>query len=314
MAQLTTYSVIHDRHLSYLYPGKHELSALSQRTGLSESQVNLWFRNARTRSGWSRLYGNKLYAAKNKQKLKAYFDEYEVLRRLDGRNLGPTVATNDVYAMVEKILKWFRVKKPAQSSDSSSSCQTMPLTGPEPDVRSVRPWVKDVLFSTLAALRSTASPPQKLVPSLPSLGWPSLFSQPVTDVIDPSLQLSSSECSSDESSPGSSRLTCGSSRSASTWSSVSTSSSRSSSPSSPSERIPAFQYSTYPTATSSSAALPLTLPSSIPPASDDVPVDPQLDISASLLFHLSSDAFSPLSTTHEPCVVATGQFDDADEE
>lgn len=302
------------RHLSYLFPDKNELSDLSQQTGLSESQVNLWFRNARTRSGWSKLYGNKLYAAKDRQKLQAYFEEYEVLRRLHGRHLGlgTTLATNDVHAMVQKVLKWFRVKKPQQCNQSSSPCGDVPVVE-VPESGSVSPWVKDILFSTLESLRQSASSSKRLVPSLPSLG-PPVFGKPVADMIDPSLRSSSPECSSDESVPGSSQSVCGSSRSESTWSSVSTSSSRTSSPPLPSTSLPGSQWDLCHPPVTPSTAVPPPLPAYNCSASPDPPMDPQLDISTPLLSYLSSDAYSPLSPTHEPCAVATGQFDDADEE
>ncbi|KAH9824958.1 TALE-type homeodomain protein [Melampsora americana] len=312
------------RHLSYLFPSKQELLDLSGQTGLSTKQVDLWFRNARTRSGWSKLFTNKLYANKDRQKLESYFSEYELIRKLHGTKAGSVISSDDGFKLIEKVLKWFRVKKPR---DTAASACPIPSVSEETSNGSVSPWVKDVLFSTLASLRTTSTPSPSKKTYLPASGWPNFFNRTHSLDIDPSLR-SSSPASSSEAT-----LSCSSVASSSTWSSVSTSPSRSSSPCSASSSS-SPQRSPRPQSISSSPSPPLTSPSpsapslfpfatfspeplsqltSSPPESSTC-LSPQPDPSTSLLSFLCSDSFSPPSPTHEPCSIAPGQFDDAEED
>ncbi|EGG03504.1 TALE-type homeodomain protein [Melampsora larici-populina 98AG31] len=310
------------QHLSYLFPTKEELMELSGQTKLSAKQVDLWFRNARTRSGWSKLFTNKLYANKDRQKLESYFSEYEATQRLHCSKAGSFVSSDDAYKLVEKVLKWFRVKE-SKDNSTISACLT-PSVSEQTNNGSVSPWVKDVLFSTLAALR-TSSPPSPTKKCHPTLRWPNIFSRAHSEDIDPSLR-SSSPASSSEATPS-----CSSTSGSSTWSSVSTSSSRSSSPctdpsvSSP-QRSKSPQSTSPPPSTSPSLFIsplfssptlspdPLSQIKTSPPPELSICLSPQPDPSTSLLSFLCSDSFSPPSPTHEPCSIASGQFDDAEED
>ncbi|KAG0143302.1 hypothetical protein CROQUDRAFT_661465 [Cronartium quercuum f. sp. fusiforme G11] len=303
-------------HLSFLFPTKDDLLDLASQTGLTENQVNLWFRNARTRSGWSKLYTNKLYANKDRQKLQQYLDDHEALRRLHGDTISSVVGLDDAYHLVEKIMKWFGVKKNFEASPSLASSHN--LTSCDKAGVGVKPQVKEVLFNALASLRSastSASPPKRKPSYRPALGWPKFFGRSNSDAIDPELRSSSLACSSDDATE-SSRSTSTSS----TWSSISSNSSRSSSPCAPSSssrsmsgaRSPSASCSSSPRSTTTCLFLPLAPAQAssteiFSPAGSQASTsdsrDPQLGLPPLHPSLVSDGIILPQPTSHEPSLL-----------
>ncbi|WAR53736.1 hypothetical protein PtB15_3B245 [Puccinia triticina] len=147
--------------LSYLFPSPLELKDLASQTSMSETKLNSWFRNARSRSGWAKLYALKPDVNKNQEKLQSLIDEYQSLKRLNTpEEFKKIVAAHETYQLLEKIFKWFATTKETKAALSTP--------------KAVKPWIKDVLSSTLSSLKQGASgvldSSKQLLPSFSSRG------------------------------------------------------------------------------------------------------------------------------------------------
>ncbi|WAQ82909.1 hypothetical protein PtA15_3A274 [Puccinia triticina] len=147
--------------LSYLFPSPLELKELVSHTSMSETKLNSWFRNARSRSGWAKLYALKPDVNKNQEKLQSLIDEYQSLKRLNTpEEFKKIVAAHETYQLLEKIFKWFATTKETKAALSTP--------------KAVKPWIKDVLSSTLSSLKQGATgvldSSKQLLPSFSSRG------------------------------------------------------------------------------------------------------------------------------------------------
>ncbi|PLW40785.1 hypothetical protein PCANC_13529 [Puccinia coronata f. sp. avenae] len=130
-------------HMSYLYPTRPQLRELAAETSLDEDQVVAWFRNARGRSDWTKLYGLKGQVDKNREKLQLIIEEYQSLKRLmSPEDFAKIVAERQTFQYLVKIFRWFATGPPAKKPVPTSS---------------VRPWVREVLSNTLASFRQGAA-------------------------------------------------------------------------------------------------------------------------------------------------------------
>ncbi|MBW0519277.1 hypothetical protein O181_058992 [Austropuccinia psidii MF-1] len=130
-------------HMSYLFPTKSQLAELASQASMSDNQITLWFRNARTRSGWAKLYAHKTLVQKDQAKLKLLLEEFHSVKRLNNPTKArELIASVESYQMVDKILKWF---------------ETGPKTRKKQESSNVRPWIKNVISNTLTSFRQGAA-------------------------------------------------------------------------------------------------------------------------------------------------------------
>ncbi|KAI9616835.1 hypothetical protein H4Q26_010469 [Puccinia striiformis f. sp. tritici PST-130] len=109
-------------HMAYLFPSPVQLKELASQTSTTVDKVNAWFRNARSRSGWAKLFAHQAYVDKDQQRFQLLIDEYNSQQRINTPEKFKTI--------------------PVKQAPPSSS---------------VRPWIKDVLSSTLASFRTGAA-------------------------------------------------------------------------------------------------------------------------------------------------------------
>ncbi|PLW13581.1 hypothetical protein PCANC_19223 [Puccinia coronata f. sp. avenae] len=187
-------------HMSYLYPTELQYQELAAATSMTEKKINAWFRNARTRSGWSTLNTLKGQIDKDREKFQLLIEEYQSLKRLKSpEEFKKIVAEQESFQLLEGIFRWFATKKE-------------PTRAP----KAVKPWIKDVLTSTLNSLRQGASglldSSMQLLPSLSprsDTSIPTTTSSPVTSssrcltasTVPPSLCSSSSDRSASPEAP-----------------------------------------------------------------------------------------------------------------
>ncbi|KNF00778.1 hypothetical protein PSTG_05918 [Puccinia striiformis f. sp. tritici PST-78] len=130
-------------HMAYLFPSPVQLKELASQTSTTVDKVNAWFRNARSRSGWAKLFAHQAYVDKDQQRFQLLIDEYNSQQRINTPEKFKTIVSeNESYQLLEKIFRWFATTKPVKQAPPSSS---------------VRPWIKDVLSSTLASFRTGAA-------------------------------------------------------------------------------------------------------------------------------------------------------------
>ncbi|EFP79919.2 uncharacterized protein PGTG_05144 [Puccinia graminis f. sp. tritici CRL 75-36-700-3] len=99
-------------HMTYLFPTQPQLQELASQTSSTETKVNSWFRNARSRSGWSKLYALKTHVDKDQEKLQLLIDEYQSLKRLKApEEFKKLVAEHETYQLLDKIFRWFATTK-----------------------------------------------------------------------------------------------------------------------------------------------------------------------------------------------------------
>ncbi|OAV92158.1 hypothetical protein PTTG_27730 [Puccinia triticina 1-1 BBBD Race 1] len=251
--------------LSYLFPSPLELKELVSQTSMSETKLNSWFRNARSRSGWAKLYALKPDVNKNQEKLQAIIDEYQALQRLNTpEEFQKIVAANEPYKLLNKIFAWFATTKPAKPAAPTSN---------------VRPWVKEVLTNTLASFRQGAAgildSSKQLLPSFSSRGT------------TPGSTTSSSPTASSSNSTASSPPTA--------------STAPTSVASSPSDRSDSPELSPRPSSLSTSSSSPVISSPNLLPAPSSVPNPPCTELPADLLEFLSN---LPKASTslHSPAV------------
>ncbi|MBW0530680.1 hypothetical protein O181_070395 [Austropuccinia psidii MF-1] len=131
------------QHLAYLFPTKSQMAELALQASMSDNQITLWFRNARTRSGWAKLYAHKTLVQKDQAKLKLLLEEFHSIKRLNSPTRAKEIiASVESYQMVDKILKWF---------------ETGPKTKKKQESSNVRPWIKTVISNTLTSFRQGAA-------------------------------------------------------------------------------------------------------------------------------------------------------------
>lgn len=141
-------------HLSHLFPSKEQVEELTSHTSMSSKQINLWFRNARTRSGWSKLFAHPR-VNRNHEQLKTLLAEHDSIKRRAGpEHFKAFLAQDQLIQLMDKVFQWFATTKQVHSSDS------------------VKPWIKEVLNNTLATLKDKTAgaidSSRQLLPSLPS--------------------------------------------------------------------------------------------------------------------------------------------------
>ncbi|KAA1139153.1 hypothetical protein PGTUg99_036768 [Puccinia graminis f. sp. tritici] len=130
-------------HMTYLFPSQPQLQELAATISSTETKVNSWFRNARSRSGWSKLYAHKM-VAKNQEKFQNLIDEYQSVKRVNSaEEFQKIVAGHEGYQLLDKIFRWFATDKAAAKRP------------PKPNA--VRPWVREVLATSLASFRQGAA-------------------------------------------------------------------------------------------------------------------------------------------------------------
>ncbi|KAA1110784.1 hypothetical protein PGT21_031644 [Puccinia graminis f. sp. tritici] len=130
-------------HMTYLFPTQPQLQELASQTSSTETKVNSWFRNARSRSGWSKLYALKTHVDKDQEKLQLLIDEYQSLKRLKApEEFKKLVAEHETYQLLDKIFRWFATTKEGKA----------PLHR-----KPVKPWIKEVLSSALSSFRQGAA-------------------------------------------------------------------------------------------------------------------------------------------------------------
>ncbi|KNZ53244.1 uncharacterized protein VP01_32g25 [Puccinia sorghi] len=128
--------------IAYLFPSQMDLRQLASETSMAESQIAAWFRNARSRSGWSKLYALKGQVDKDQEKFQLLIEEYESLKRLKSpEEFKKIVAQQEAFQLLDKILRWFATKKESTPAPTAA----------------VRPWIKDVLSSTLNSFKQGAA-------------------------------------------------------------------------------------------------------------------------------------------------------------
>ncbi|KAA1075944.1 hypothetical protein PGT21_030561 [Puccinia graminis f. sp. tritici] len=130
-------------HMTYLFPSQPQLKELASQTSSTETKVNSWFRNARSRSGWSKLYAHKM-VSKNHEKFQLLIHEYQSVKRVNSaEEFQKIVARHEGYQLLDKIFRWFATDKAAAKRP------------PKPNA--VQPWVREVIATTLASFRQGAA-------------------------------------------------------------------------------------------------------------------------------------------------------------
>ncbi|KAI7964026.1 hypothetical protein MJO29_004453 [Puccinia striiformis f. sp. tritici] len=183
-------------HMTYLFPSPAQLQELAFQTSTTTEKVNAWFRNARSRSGWAKLFAHQAFVDKDQARFQLLIDEYQSQQRINTpEKFKIIVSEQESYQLLEKIIRWFATTKPVKQAPPSSS---------------VRPWIKDVLSSTLASFRTGAAgilgSSKQLLPSFSSrsddssssltcASSPSAFTPP-TSVAGSSISRSDSQDSS----------------------------------------------------------------------------------------------------------------------
>lgn len=170
------------QHMSYLFPSRLELLELATTTCLGRTQIKLWFRNARTRSGWSKLYNQM---NKDRHRLELLLNGYHSKTNRnsiqDNHVAQGIVEYDQAYRSVESVLRWFRIDKREDKSTRQP--------------RGGRAWIKDVLCSSLGVSMNgtpTCNPwgDPSDTPSSSFSSWPRL------DSFSPTPSASSSAASS----------------------------------------------------------------------------------------------------------------------
>ncbi|KAH9470250.1 hypothetical protein Pst134EA_007516 [Puccinia striiformis f. sp. tritici] len=130
-------------HMTYLFPTPAQLQELASQTSSTPEKVNAWFRNARSRSGWAKLFAHQTHVDKDQERFQLLIDEYQSQQRINTPEKFKTLLSEqESYQLLDKIFRWFATTKPVKQAPPTSS---------------VRPWIKDVLSSTLASFRTGAA-------------------------------------------------------------------------------------------------------------------------------------------------------------
>ncbi|KAI8444735.1 hypothetical protein BY996DRAFT_2490737 [Phakopsora pachyrhizi] len=119
-------------HLSYLFPTNKQVAEFSMISEMSESQVSSWFRNARTRSGWSKLFSDKVHVNRDPSRLDIVFQDYNsyILSHCHS-DICERLSYDVHFRLVDKVWRWFHTDKNCKKLEGSGS---------------VRPWVKTILM------------------------------------------------------------------------------------------------------------------------------------------------------------------------
>ncbi|KAI8448006.1 hypothetical protein BY996DRAFT_672777 [Phakopsora pachyrhizi] len=162
-------------HFSYLFPTDSEVAKLSTISKMSENQVSSWFRNARTRSGWSKLYADKIHVNRDPIRLEIVFQDYHSYILLHCQSdIREHISRDEHFRLVDKVWHWFQIDKKCKKPEDSGA---------------VRPWVKTVLFEALQSSKESCNSDIKLkeAPSFSGFGeLPQISDQPFFPKLNPS--------------------------------------------------------------------------------------------------------------------------------
>ncbi|KAI7956768.1 hypothetical protein MJO28_003863 [Puccinia striiformis f. sp. tritici] len=150
-------------HVTYLFPSPAQLKELASQTSSTPDKINAWFRNARSRSGWAKLFAHQAYVDKDQERFQLLIDEYHSQQRINTpEKFKKILSEQESYQLLDKIFRWFATKKEIKVV---------------PNPQATQPWIKDVLSSTLASFKQGAAgilgSSKQLLPSFSSRSYTS---------------------------------------------------------------------------------------------------------------------------------------------